>query len=376
MADVEIQKSEYLIPIDHCRFCYMCRQVCTVAVTTRDETLSPRSRALLLSSVLRNMLDFSPDLAEVVYKCCLCGYCESWCQGGWKPPEYVKAARRDMVKRKQVSEAVQELKGELLDEGNVFGIKRDQVDQKLQSAIESRLEKTETLLLLGNTVRYKTPEIGLIAMDLIKKCGPKISLLTNEDTSGFDLYDLGYEAEAKRVCDKLITEIKSVGCSMLLALDPRDAYYLSTEITKMGIELSDVDIVPLSKYIAGILKSVSFDATKKEAIVTYHDNGYLARYCDVIEEPREIIKSFPGIEYREMLWYGTEAHSPGSFLYSRLFPDICSMMVERRIQDVIETGAQMLLTASPEDWSLFENHPALPEDMEVMDLFAFINTHL
>lgn len=373
MANLEIQKNEHREPIDNCRFCWMCRQVCTVATVTHEETLSPRSRAFLLSSVDRNILGYSRDLAEVVYKCCLCGYCESWCQGGWKPPAYIRAARRDLVQNNLVPGKIVQIKDELIKTGNFLGLQRNQIHSKLRKAMDSGGKTADTLLLLGTVARYKTPEIALSVLSLIAKEGQKVSILADEDTSGVDLYDLGFEAEAKKITGELIKKIQSTGCGRLLALDPRDVYFLTVEAKNLGFVLPEVKIVHVLNYISDALKSGKLNPSAKRVCATYHDNGYLARYGDMIATPREILKSMPGLEYREMLWYGKEAHSSGSLLYARLYPEICEKIVRRRFEDVIETGAQVLLTASPDDFATFTEHPARPENLQVVDIAEFFN---
>ena len=103
----------YKKDIDACRFCFMCRHVCSVARVTYEEEMTPRVRALLLSMVLRKATDYTEEISEKIYQCALCKYCKEWCEGGWDLPSAIIAARFDLVEKGLVPEKVKEVKNSL-----------------------------------------------------------------------------------------------------------------------------------------------------------------------------------------------------------------------------------------------------------------------
>jgi Fe-S oxidoreductase len=58
----------------------------------------------------------------------------------------------------------------------------------------------------------------------------------------------------------------------------------------------------------GRLRTVDADGATGPRTVTFHDSCYLARYNDVVAEPREVLAAVPGLELREM-----ERNGKGSF---------------------------------------------------------------
>ena len=86
--------AEHTTTIEACRFCFMCRHVCTVGVVSGKESDTPRGKGLILFKILKGHADYSPDLVETLYRCCLCGLCETWCKADCHPPAAVLAARR------------------------------------------------------------------------------------------------------------------------------------------------------------------------------------------------------------------------------------------------------------------------------------------
>ena len=86
--------------------------------------------------------------------------------------------------------------------------------------------------------------------------------------------------------------------------------------------------------------------------MTYHDPCYLGRHSEIFDEPRKLIQKIPGVSLVEME-------------NSRADSDCCGMgggrmwmeppqgllssqaIAERRVQQALATGAEVLLTACP-----------------------------
>ena len=82
--------------IDACRFCFMCRHVCTMGLATGWESDTPRGRSLVLFKVLRGHTEYNDDLVASIYRCCLCGMCQAWCKGDYSrlPKRFSRHAAR------------------------------------------------------------------------------------------------------------------------------------------------------------------------------------------------------------------------------------------------------------------------------------------
>ncbi|MHA2399707.1 MAG: (Fe-S)-binding protein, partial [Promethearchaeota archaeon] len=96
-------------------------------------------------------------------------------------------------------------------------------------------------------------------------------------------------------------------------------------------------------------------------IVTYHDPCHLGRYCDVYDDPRELINMIEGIKLiemkhnRDMSWC-CGAGGGVRALYGEISSDIASNRLDEtvacweeinadRMKEAIETEAEMLLSA-------------------------------
>jgi Fe-S oxidoreductase len=108
------------------------------------------------------------------------------------------------------------------------------------------------------------------------------------------------------------------------------------------------------------------------ATVTYHDPCYLGRYNRIFEEPREIIRSIPGINLVEMTHHRADSLCCGGG-GGRMWQDLNGeiKMSDVRIREAVATGARILVTACPLCRIMLEDArkgAGLNETLQVMDL--------
>ena len=109
-----------------------------------------------------------------------------------------------------------------------------------------------------------------------------------------------------------------------------------------------------------------------EATVTYHDPCYLGRHNRIFDEPREIIRSIPGVRLVEMTHHRADSLCCGGG-GGRMWQDLDGevKMSEVRIREAHATGAQILITACPLCLIMMEDArkaAGLKEALRVMDL--------
>jgi len=84
-----------------------------------------------------------------------------------------------------------------------------------------------------------------------------------------------------------------------------------------------------------------------EKKVTWHDSCHIGRVSGVYEEPREVIKAIPGVEFREMTSHHQEAHCCGSVLTLIKEPPIAAEIGRVRLEEAVEVGAEEVLALCP-----------------------------
>jgi len=101
--------SEILEP---CVRCGMCKSICPVFKTLREEGVSPRGKAILLSDKI---------LDKVVFQCNLCKGCEQKCPLGVKVCDAIRKAREAMVLKGKGLKSNEEMIKNVRKTGNPFG---------------------------------------------------------------------------------------------------------------------------------------------------------------------------------------------------------------------------------------------------------------
>ena len=197
--------------IDACRFCFMCRHVCNVGVVSGRESDTPRGKGLILFGALKGYHKYNDDLVETVYRCCLCGMCNTWCEGNYTLHKAILDARADIVELGKEPEMARQIKENILTTGNPFGLP---AEKRFNALEQQNLVKddAEVLYYVGCDAVYHSPEIANAMIKILLQSGVSFTLLANETTSGKPLSVLGYLKEAKKAAESLSKKICLTGC--------------------------------------------------------------------------------------------------------------------------------------------------------------------
>jgi glycolate dehydrogenase iron-sulfur subunit len=116
-----------------------------------------------------------------------------------------------------------------------------------------------------------------------------------------------------------------------------------------GAHLKDFypDLKGRVKDLTEWLAEVGLPAPKRDvkARVTYQDACHLAHAQKVKKQPRDLLKSLPGIEFVEMRH--AEICCGAAGLYSTLEPQMSRRILDEKMVDVLATGAEVLTVANP-----------------------------
>ncbi|MBI2630350.1 (Fe-S)-binding protein [Candidatus Pacearchaeota archaeon] len=98
--------------VKKCITCGICKSLCPVFKTIREEKVSPRGKTMLLKKEVYD---------EIIYKCSLCRGCEQRCPSGIKICSAFKKARKVLVEEGKETEANKEMIQNIRTYGNPFG---------------------------------------------------------------------------------------------------------------------------------------------------------------------------------------------------------------------------------------------------------------
>ena len=101
-----------------------------------------------------------------------------------------------------------------------------------------------------------------------------------------------------------------------------------------------------SQLLADLVKQGKLDLKPLNLKVTYHDPCDLGRNTGVFEEPRDVIKSIPGIEFVELPNNrNMSVCCGGGGNVEMVDPDLSAAVAQRKIDEILSTGADTVISS-------------------------------
>ena len=138
--------------------------------------------------------------------------------------------------------------------------------------------------------------------------------------------------------DRLV--ITAAGCGSAIHEYPLLLKGTDMEAKAIALAAKSVDI---SVYLAE-LELLPIPPLKRPMRVAYHDACHLAHAQGVRRQPREILRLVPGLEIAELADPDTCCGSAGTYNIEQ--PEIASQLGERKVQNILATGASAVVTGN------------------------------
>lgn len=323
-----------------CRFCFMCRHVCSVGNITNRESNTPRGFALLADKSEMNpaVMD-DPAFGQTIHECTLCGACRSHCVSDHDVPTFVKAARGAVHRAGKSPAPVQALVRAIEETGNHFGERRARWDGIADAAAAK--PGAEVLVYAGAHAAYRVPEALTACLAILKRCGIAYSVLRDEPDSGKLLLNLGADDAARKAAQRLSDAIGKSGSKTVLTLCPSDWDALTVDYPAFGVALpAGVSVLPTALFYAGLLKDGRLTIAKRLAQpLAFIDSDYLRKYHKVVDEVRVLAKAIgPGsvIEIGSNI-EESYAAGEGAIAYELVNPVIAKPLFARAAERIAAT---------------------------------------
>lgn len=358
---MEIEKNIEILK--SCRYCPMCRHVCTSGNLSYHESDYPRGRGLMLDKILNGNLEYNSDIVNAIYNCFLCGCCWSNCEGNYKMHELIKSARIDIVNSGFAPQIAEDMKSKLLSGKNPFGGNN--------TAYQTDERKADFLYIMGDNLKFNNHNIVRAVEDLLSKLGVKYSLLKNEPPDGKILSLLGYNQESRELAEKLYLRIKELNPKVILVSDPLLYDLLKNDFPSYGFKIGPrTRIMHISQYLAKLLKDGKLKLKKSKNRITLLDSEFLGRFNKVYDEPRKILKDIASDNFVEMRWVKDKALSAGeaAFVFNDKLFSGGNILGEKICREARDIDVETIITLSP---AAKENLSGC-KDIKILDIAEFV----
>lgn len=382
--------------LSKCIHCGMCLATCPTYEMTKLERSSPRGRIRMISAVARGEMSISETFADEMDFCLDCQACETACPAGVNYGVMVEAARVEVDKagfgspigrliKKIVFQYILPSKSNLkivsrflyvyqksglqflLHTSGLFNLiskKLSEID-KLAPKVSNTFSdgvipeiikpdgevKHKTAFLTGCLMNVMFADINIDTVDLLKAIGCEIFTPKDQVCCGSLNAHNGDKVTALRLAKKNIEAFEKQGYEYLVSNSAGCGAFMK----EYGHLLSDdpdyaeraaafsAKVKDLTEFLADIKDEL--DPGMLDETVTYHDACHLAHTQKVVEPPRTVLKSIPGlnvIPLEESTWC---CGSAGTYNIVRY--DDSMVILERKMNNIRNTGSKIVLTGNP-----------------------------
>ncbi len=384
-----------LADLDKCVHCGLCLNACPTYRELGVEMDSPRGRIYQMVQVATGKAEIGPSYREHIDLCLACRGCESACPSGVQYGRLVEAARAEIEERTERSFGDRLVRAlvfrHLLPSRTRLRVAAGLLWTYEKSGLQRLVRASGMLKLFGRLGeleklsppaevptffrhygkvfpaegerRYRVAFLGgCIAnvsfarlneatVRVLRKNGCDVHVPESQTCCGALHVHAGIRGEARRLARRNIDAVLNGGFDAIVT----NAAGCGSTLKEYG-ELLEHDSAYAGRAaeFAQRVKDVneflaSVDLNPRMAVlpykVTYQDSCHLAHGQKVRAPPRKLLRAVPGLELREMTSPDLCCGSAG--IYNVLHTDMAMSVLEKKMENVNATGADVIATANP-----------------------------
>jgi len=217
--------------------------------------------------------------------------------------------------------------------------------------------ETDVLLWVGCAGAFddRNKKVVRALVGLARGAGVEMAHLgTDERCCGDPARRLGNEYLYQMLAQENVETLRGRTFNRIVTTCPHCLNTLAAEYPQLG---GGFEVVHATSFLDELLREGRIRPTERvQAIVGFHDSCYLGRYNGLYEPPRRVLRSIPGITLRE-----PKRNRRSSFCCGAgggrmwLEESIGTRINHRRIQQVAETGPEIVASGCPYCLTMFED---------------------
>jgi Fe-S oxidoreductase len=328
------------------------------------DTLCPwnRVRAFSMRRLVRQAaLGMTAIEKEDLWLCTTCGRCPIECPRDVKQIESGMALRRIANEYGIFPDTAKPLKGisaSLSAEGNPLNEKRENRSSWAEGlSVKPFTEGTEYLYFTGCYLSYdpRLKKVARATASILNRAGVDYGILgTKENCCGESIRKTGDEGLFKKLARENIKTFIEKGVKKIIVSSPHCYHTFKNEYPEFRVNF---EIIHITQLIDQLIKEGKLRLGRVyNKKITYHDPCYLGRHNNIYDEPRDILKMIPGIDFLEL----PESHGDslccgggGGRIWMETkrgerFSDI-------RLEQAVNIHAEIIVTACPYCITNFED---------------------
>ena len=351
------------IPADVAWYAYGCSQ-CGYCIDECDqfygrgwESQSPRGKWYWLRQYLEGKTEWNPFMVDTFLVCTTCELCNLRCSAGLPIESSWMKLRGKLVDEDghMTFPPFEMMAAATRAEGNIWaGYRKDRTawfPDELK-AKHGPGTKSKNVYFAGCTASYVEHDIGASSVTLLNAAGVDFTYLGHaENCCGTPMLVAGKWDVFEETMRQNIAAVKSVGADTVIsscpACDMMWRHVYPEWAAKLGLDYG-ITARHYSELVAEKIRRGEFRFTESiPARVTWHDSCHIGRVSGVYEEPRQLLKAIPGVNFVEMPFHHEEAHCCGSVLTLIKDPPVAHDIGKMRLDEAVAVGADTVVALCP-----------------------------
>jgi len=355
--------------------CFQCGLCDTVCPWNRVRTFSMRK---IVREATFGLTDIE---SEDIWRCTTCGRCPQRCPRDVQQIQSGVALRRIATEYQVFPKAVKPVRtasASLIDEGNPLSeARKDRANWAEGLSVKTFAEGMDILYFPGCYLSYdpRLKKVARATAHILNRAGVDFGILgTQENCCGESIRKAGDEELFKRLARENIKTFIDHGVKKILVSSPHCYHTFKNEYPEFRVNF---EVVHISQYLFELLQSGRLTLNQEYGKkVAYHDPCYLGRHNGIFDEPREALKKIPGLALIELPESRVDSLCCGGG-GGRIWMETQKgeRFSEIRLQQVLDVGAEVLVTACPYCITMFEDSRLtleVTERLEVKDITEII----
>ena len=312
-----------------------------------------------------------------LWKCITCNFCRSQCPSDVDIAAIFRGLRFLNYEEKKSPEEVNEVLWRVYEEGNPLGSPRGERFSWL-STITSN-PNPDVIIYTCCLAAYDKRGQDILSklINLLSNSGLDVGVFRDGSCCGDIVYHIGDDYFYEEIVRENSEKIESLKPSAIITISPHVYHNLVNLYPKYNGKLS-VPVIHHTQYLYELLNDGKLSLGKIEDKVTYHDPCYLARYNNIVEEPRGLIEAIDGIEFIEMPHNKFETLCCGGGGGGIWTENMEARKATRdRLNEVAEAETDTMVTACPYCIRMFEDEAkVIGQDIKVYDIVDLLSLSL
>ena len=380
MNIVQLKKLSY-DKVAKCNKCGFCLPSCPTYLVKKKEAFSSRGRNAITRFAIENKLQLNEDTENAIFTCLGCGACEAVCLSSVKTKELIFRDRECQVGEGFYPKITDRLVKTLEGTKNISDDDQDERaewQEFIKNLPEENFEeeKAEVLFFVGCVASFfpMVQKIPANMATIMKKAGVDFTILGGDEwCCGFPLIGAGMPEKLEQMKAHNLKKVADVGAKKVVFTCPSCFHTWKHQYN------TEVELVPASQFINQLIKAGRIKLKKEIKIrTTYHDPCDLGRNTGVYEEPREVIKAVPGIDFVELPTNRKfSICCGGGGNVEMTDADLSAQVAQMKLDAIQSVGAQMVVTACQQcvrTMATYTRRNKIP--LEVMDIVQLIQKAL